>query len=113
MLKTRDEGTAIAEANSKAERAEPAKPIAAALPPVATITSPGDGSYFSSGTIDVTYSLRSPSGLAIDRLDVLADGQKVSATGFETTHAPKPRGHLVVTVPRRNEELALIAYSGG
>jgi hypothetical protein len=113
VLQTRDEAKAITEANAKTERTEPAKPIAAALPPVVTITSPGDGAYFSGGSIDVTYALRSPSGLAIDRLDVLADGQKVSATGFETTHTSNARGHLVVTVPRKNEELDLIAYSGG
>ncbi len=59
------------------------------------------------------YALRSPSGLPIDRLDVLADGQRVSATGFETTSAPNARGRLVVTVPRKSEELALIAYSEG
>jgi WD40 repeat protein/uncharacterized caspase-like protein len=112
VLKTRDEDEAVRQANVAAQR-EAAKPIAAALPPVVTITSPADGVYFSGGTIDVIYALRSPSGLPIDRLDVLADGQRVSATGFETTSAPNARGHLVVTVPRKSEELALIAYSGG
>jgi hypothetical protein len=83
-LRTKDEGAAVRQANASAQR-EAATPIDA---------------------------LRSPSGLPIDRLDVLADGQKVSATGFETSKAPNARGHLVVTVPRRSEDLALVAHSG-
>ena len=53
------------------------QPIACRLPPVVTIASPADGSHFSGDPIEIAYSLRSPSGLPIDRLDVLADGQPI------------------------------------
>jgi hypothetical protein len=112
-LKTKDEGDAIRQANDAAHRAAPTKSVAAALPPVVTITSPGDGAYFSGGTIDVTYALRSPSGLPIDRLDVLADGQSIAAKGFNATTAADSRGHIVATMPRKDAKLTLIAYSGG
>jgi WD40 repeat protein len=111
-LKTKDESEAIREANKAADRAA-AKPVAAALPPVVAITSPGDGAYFSGETIDVTYALRSPSGVPIDRLDVLADGQSIAATGFKAMTAAESRGHVVATLPRKDAKLTLIAYSGG
>jgi WD40 repeat protein len=110
VLQTRDETEAIRQANESAHRAAPAKSVAAALPPVVTISSPVDGSYFSSETVDVTYSLRSPSGLPIDRLDVLADGQSIAATGFKETTAAESRGHVVATMPQKDAKLTLIAY---
>ena len=54
-----------------------------------------------------------PSGLPIDRLDVLADGQSIATKGFKATTAAKSRGHVVATMPRKDVELTLIAYSGG
>ncbi len=60
----------------------------------------------------MTYTLHSPSGRPVDTLDVLADGLKVSAAGFQPTKDANARGHLVVKVPRRSEELALVARSG-
>jgi hypothetical protein len=113
VLKTLDEAEAIRQANEAAHRAAPTKSLAAALPPVVTVMSPGDGSFFSSETVDITYSLRSPSGLPIDRLDVLADGQSIVATGFKAMTAAESRGHVVATMPRKDAKLTLIAYSGG
>ena len=46
VLQTKDEDEAIRRANARTQR-EPAKPVVAALPPVVTITSPSDGSHFS------------------------------------------------------------------
>jgi WD40 repeat protein len=113
VLTTLDEPEAIRQANKAAHRAAPAKSVAAALPPVVTISSPVDASFFSSGTVDITYGLRSPSGLPIDRLDVLADGQSIVVTGFKATNATESRGHVVATMPRKDAKLTLIAYSGG
>jgi uncharacterized caspase-like protein len=50
--------------------------------------------------------------LPIDRLDVLADGQPVRTTGFEKTGAREAEGRAVVTLPRRDVVVALIAHSG-
>ncbi len=112
VLKTRDEAEAVRQANQTADRAVPAKPLGAALPPVVTITSPAGGAHFPANSVEVAYALRSSSGLPIDRLEALADGQPVPVAGFETTSAREAQGRVVVAAPRKNTELSLIAYSG-
>jgi hypothetical protein len=112
VLQTRDEALAVRQANQTADRAVPTKSIGAALPPVVTITSPTAGARFSGDSVEVAYALRSSSGLPIDRLEALADGQKVPVAGFETTSAGEAQGRVVVTLPRKNTEVSLIAYSG-
>ncbi len=74
--------------------------------------SPTGGAHFSGDSVEVAYALRSSSGLPIDRLEALADGQPVPVAGFETTSARQPEGRVVVTLPRKNTEVSLIAYSG-
>jgi WD40 repeat protein len=112
VLQTRDEAEAIRHANLTSDRSVEAKPVAAALPPVVTITSPGDGAHFSEGSVEIVYSLRSPSGLPVDRLDVLADGVPVPAIGFEKTTSAEGQGKVVATVPRKDTQVSLVAYSG-
>jgi WD40 repeat protein len=111
VLQTKDEADAIRQANVTAQR-EVAKPIAAALPPVVTIASPADGFHPSGTLVQIDYSLRSPSGQAVDRLDVLADGRPVEAVGFEETSGTEAKGHVVAEVPKTSATLSLIAYSG-
>jgi hypothetical protein len=112
VLQTRDESEAVRQANATAQR-QTAKPIAAALPPVVTITSPGDGFHPPGTLVQIDYSLRSPSGSPIDRLDVLADGRPVEAVGFEKTSGTEVKGHVVAEIPKASATLSLIAYSGG
>src|SRR5208282_1353218 len=102
VLQTKDEAEAVRRANATAKREIPAKPIGAALPPVVTITSPADGSRFSSDSVEIGYTLRSPSGLPVDKLDVLADGVPVPATGFERTSAGEAKGRVVASLPRKD-----------
>jgi hypothetical protein len=111
VLKTKDEAEAIRQANLSAQR-EAAKPITAALPPVVTITSPEDGFRPPGTLVQIDYSLRSPSGSPIDRLDVLADGRPVEAVGFEKTTGAEAKGHVVAEVPKTAATLSVIAYSG-
>ena len=66
--------------------------------------SPADGSHFSGDSIEIAYLLRSPSGLAIDRLDVLADGQPVAATGFEKTNAHEAQGHVAASLAEERHD---------
>jgi Caspase domain/WD domain, G-beta repeat len=113
VLQTKDEAEAIRQANAKTERTAPAKPIAAALPPVVTITSPEDGFHPHGTLVQIGYSLRSPSLLPVDRLDVLADGRPVEAVGFEKTSGAEAKGRVVAEVPKISASLSLIAYSGG
>ena len=112
VLKTRDEAKAIGDANASADRAVEAKPVGGALPPVVTILSPAEGSHFAAELIAIDYALRSPSGLPVDRLDVLADGQPVPASGFEKTSAAEARGHVAVTLPKKDTLVSLIAHAG-
>jgi WD40 repeat protein/uncharacterized caspase-like protein len=112
VLQTRDEAEAVRRANAATGQTAKAVPVTAALPPVVAIASPKDGSHFSADSVEIAYSLRSPSGLPIDRLDVLADGQPVRTTGFEKTGAREAEGRAVVTLPRKDVVVALIAHSG-
>ena len=112
VLKTRDEAEAVKRANAAAKRTVEAKPVAAALPPVATVLTPAEGSHFSTDTVEITYMLRSPSGLPIDRLDVLADGVKVEAPGFEKTNAREAKGRITAKLPKKDTKVSLIAHAG-
>ena len=112
VLKTRDEAEAVRRANLTADRAVPAKPLGAALPPVVTIASPTGGAHFAGDSVEVAYALRSSSGQPIDRLEAFADGEKVPVAGFQTTSAREAQGRVVVTVPRKSTVVSLIAYSG-
>ena len=112
VLQTRDEAEAVRQANKTSERSVPAKPVAAALPPVVTIQSPPDGSHFSGESVEIAYALRSSTGQPIDRLDVLVDGQPVRTIGFERTGPRESEGRATVALPRQNTVLSLIARSG-
>jgi WD40 repeat protein len=112
VLKTRDEAEAVRQANLTSDRSVEAKPIGAALPPVVTIASPRDGAHFSEDKVEIVYSLRSPSGLPVDRIDVLADGVPVPATGFERTTSAEAQGKVVATLPRKDTKVSLVAHSG-
>jgi hypothetical protein len=112
VLRTRDEAEAIRQANSASNHSVEVKPVAAAVPPVVAFISPEGGSHFSKDTIEISYSLRSPSDLPIDRLEVLADGQPILASGFEKTNAPEAQGKVVATLPGKDTKVSLIAHSG-
>ncbi len=111
VLQTRDEAEAIRRANEKAQRTV-AQPVGAALPPVVSITSPKDGSHFSGDAVEIAYSLRSPSGLPIDRLEVLANGEPIRATGFVATKGADATGKVLATLPNKDATLSIIAHSG-
>ena len=112
VLQTRDEAEAVRRANAASDRSVEAKPVAASLPPVVAIASPNDGAHFSGDSVAIAYALRSPSGLPIDRLEVLADGQQVEAAGFERTSSSEATGRVVVTLPKKDTIVSLIAHSG-
>ena len=112
VLQTRDEAEAVRSANAASDRSVEAKPVAASLPPVVAIASPTDGAHFSGDSVEIAYALRSPSGLPVDRLEVLADGQHVEAVGFEKTSSSEAKGHVIVTLPKKDTTVSLIAHSG-
>jgi WD40 repeat protein len=112
VLQTRDEAEAVRRANAASKRTAEAKLLAASLPPIVSIVSPADGAHFSSDSVAIAYSLRSPSGLPVDGIDVLADGQPVPVSGFEKTSSPEAEGRVVVALPPKDTTVSLIAHSG-
>jgi Caspase domain/WD domain, G-beta repeat len=112
VLKTRDEAEAVRQANEATHR-EAAKPIAAALPPVVAIGSPHEGDAIADDTIRVDFTFRSPSGLGIDRLDVLVDGEAVPTRGFHPLTTSEPTGHVTLFAPQAAKaKISLIAHAG-
>jgi hypothetical protein len=135
VLQTQDEAEAIRQADALASRKPTeTKPIEAQLPPVIQITSPRDGAPASGGTVTLDYTLRSPSGLPVDAIDVMIDGRPLAATrglsrideasqaacpGIVTrglARVPASTGettcHITVPVPARGGEIGLVARAG-
>ena len=71
VLQTLDEDEAVKRANETAKRKQETKPLLSALPPVLRITSPVEGTRFSRDEVTLGYELRSPSGLKVDRIEVV------------------------------------------
>ena len=111
VLKTRDEGEAVRQANEAAKRTTETASIGAKLPPVVTIRAPKPEATFDGETIDVDFDVRSPSGLAVDRVDAEIDGRPVEARGVTPASAVGER-HLSLPAPPHDVEISIIASSG-
>jgi hypothetical protein len=111
VLKTRDEGEAVRQANEAAKRKTETASVAAKLPPVVTIRSPKPDATFDGVTIDVDFDVRSPSGLAVDRVDAQIDGRPVEARGVAPASASGER-HLTLPAPPHDFEVSILARSG-
>ena len=111
VLKTRDEGEAVRQANEAAKRKTETASLAAKLPPVVTIRSPKPEATFDGETIDVDFDVRSPSGLAVDRVDAQIDGRPVEARGVAPASASGER-HLTLPAPPHDVEVSILARSG-
>ena len=117
VLKTLDEAKAVEQADAVAKRKTVVTPIEAQLPPVTTIVAPAPGARFSGDSVELSFTVRSPSGLPIDGVQALIDGRPVEARGFVASDKPgvAPAGdarRLTIPAPARDFELALIARSG-
>src|SRR5277367_3484711 len=113
VLKTRDETAAVDQANEAAKRKRETAPIETTLPPVIKIDSPGADGKFTGDSVDVTFSVRSPSGLPVDRVDALIDGRPVEARGVAPAATQTgDRRTLTVPAPAHDFELGLVARSG-
>ena len=82
------------------------------MPPTVLVVSPGDGSHFSGEWAEIVYSVRSPSGHPIDRVDITADGKLYEVTGLEETASGEAEGRAMVKMPRKDTVVFLIAQSG-
>ncbi len=111
VLKTLDEDAAISSANEKANRNQDDQDILKVLPPVINIISPTNGGGFGRPTINITYSVRSPSGLPVKRIRALVDGRPidVDARGLDGIRGGDTELTLTMPVPPRDARVALIA----
>jgi hypothetical protein len=117
VLKTRDEAEAIRQANETAKRKQDSAPLIAQLPPVTAIVAPAPGARFSGDAVEVSFTVRSPSGLPIDGVQALIDGRPVETRGLapaatQTAGSPDETRHLTIPAPPHDFELALIARAG-
>jgi WD40 repeat protein len=115
ILDTLDEGTAVQRANGASRRREETKSINATLPPVLTIQSPGRDATFSTASIDLAYTLRSPSGLPVDKVDILLDGSPTGtrAPGLGTRGSTaETRQTVKIDLPPHDVDVGLVARSG-
>ncbi len=115
ILETLDEDAAVQRADSATNRREETKPISAALPPVVTIVSPGHDATFTSASLDLIFSVRSPSGLAVDKVEILLDGSPTGANapGLDTNAGGKvTRQSITLGLPQHDVEVGLVAKSG-
>ena len=116
ILDDLDEDKAIAEANRHAG-AKPAEEITKRLPPVITILAPTEGAAFKSDSLTVSYSVRSPSGLAISEVSALVDGRPLpgaKSKGFTPVSVSEdPEKSLILTgLPPHDIKLSLVARAG-
>jgi WD40 repeat protein len=113
VLKTHDEAAAIRQADETAKRKRETAPIETTLPPVIKIDSPAADGRFTGDSVEVTFSVRSPSGLPVDRIDALIDGRPIEARGVAPAASQSSdQRTLTVPAPARDFELGLVARSG-
>ena len=116
VLDDLDEDKAIAEANRLAgAQAKPAPDIAKQLPPLITILSPGEGSTFAGDSLAVSYTLRSPSGLAVTGVSALVDGRPLFSMKGRIAASASDDSESELTLPglpQRDLTLSLVARAG-
>jgi WD40 repeat protein len=115
VLDTLDEDAAVKQANAKAHRREDNAPLVAHLPPVIRIANSPEGGRFAAADAKLDFVWRSPSGLPVDAVEVLIDGRPVKEETLPVRSADanaEIQGSLKITLPPRDVEVGLIAYSG-
>jgi WD40 repeat protein len=114
MLDTLDEDAAIRRANEIAKHREDTRPLIDRLPPIVRLTDLADGTHVSDGTVKLNYTVRSPSGQAIERIDVLINGRPVKAIGLPIQRADpniETKGSIEVALTQHFTEVGLIAWT--
>ena len=111
VLKLFDENRAIRRANRLAQRKDNEGDLLQRLPPVINIIGPGNNSEFNKKEVNLEYSLRSPSGLDVSRIDVLIDGRPLPDVQLANLSVPKSgkSGKITIPLPDRDVQVALIA----
>jgi WD40 repeat protein len=110
MLTTLDEGQALASANAEAGRRQDSGSIMDKRPPIVLITSPDQGSVFSTGTVTVRYRARSSADAPVTSVRALVDGRPIDgARGLAVVPATDGDSSMQLSLPARDCTVSLIA----
>jgi WD40 repeat protein len=110
ILDTLDEAQALRLADADSGRRQQQDSITRVLPPVISLISPADGGTFSTGSVTVRYSVRSPSGEPVTGVRALVDGRPLPATRRVVPAVFNDRAQeMQVEVPNRDCTISLIA----
>ena len=118
VLKTRDEAEAVRQANETAKRKHGYDAARRAVAAGRRRSSRRRRARrFSGDAVEVSFTVRSPSGLPIDGVEALIDGRPVEARGLapaasQTAGSSEETRHLTIPAPPHDFELALIARAG-
>ena len=109
VLTTLDDRRALASANSQAGRRQDFGSILDKLPPTVVITSPDQGSVFSTGTLSLHYRLKAPDDAPVTSVRALVDGRPIQgARGLNVVAAPNA-DQIELNLPSRDCTVSLIA----
>jgi hypothetical protein len=110
VLEAGDEAQAVRLADAEREKKTEDTTIAAALPPVVTITSPENGSQVSVADVTLHYRVRTPNGEPVTGIRALVDGRPVADNrGVKLAVKEGEEQTLAVTIPGRDCEVSVIA----
>jgi hypothetical protein len=131
VLDTLDEAEAVRLANVDNPARAVTAPIIESLPPVLSILSPTDNTHADGSRVTIEYIIRSPSGLPIDTINLLINGQSASTRGSGDDVAVKQciagthglgftdgalqgcRGNLTVDLSAGTTDIGVVAQAGG
>ncbi len=112
ILSTLDEAEALRKVDAERGREDSqARDVTSVLPPVITITGPGQGATFDEPRVKVAYELRAPSGVPVRAVKVMVNGRPAERFDRQpiAVGAGVHKGQFELIVPRRDVEVSLIA----
>ncbi len=111
ILTTLDEAEALRLADAKKGHKPSELTIAQSLPPIISLLSPANHSEFSSNEIQVSYSIRTPSGEPVTNLRILVNGRPLLGAKriVPVASLGESPNELMVTVPQADCTVSLIA----
>ena len=108
ILKVYDVQEATTEANWGGSTFILSQLLTESLPPIATILSPSEGSGFSSGTVELEFSAKSPGSEEITAIKVLVDGRpSAEKKGFKPIGLEKS-DKIAINVPAKDIKISLL-----
>lgn len=109
VLATLDEDRAIAEANAKVGRQAEGESIRGNLPAVVDLAMDSDEIRTASSPVEIKFQVRSPSGEAVESIEVLIDGRPLEGRAAVEIPDGDEVQTIIVPVPEANSEIGIFA----